>query len=68
MTKSKREGWYKGGKPTARAKADQIVALARNPVMPREKITLELGIGVASVVRIIIGSLAAERVERVLPS
>ena len=42
------EGKYKGRKPTARAKADDIVRLAGEGVK-REDIAARLGVGVASV-------------------
>ncbi len=49
---ARREGRYKGRKPTARAKADEVLALnARG--LTRQKIADELGIGVASVYRIL---------------
>ncbi len=50
IVKAKSEGKYKGRKPTARAKADEVVRLAGNG-LSREQIAKELGIGVASVYR-----------------
>jgi len=43
---------YKGRKPTARAKAPQVHAMAREG-KTREQIAKEIGIGVASVYRIL---------------
>jgi DNA invertase Pin-like site-specific DNA recombinase len=56
IAKAKGEGRYKGRKPTARAKADEIVRLASEG-MAREAIAAKLGVGVASVYR----ALAAAR-------
>ena len=50
IAKAKREGRYKGRKPTAMAKRDQIIGLAAAG-LTREKIAAQLGIGVASVYR-----------------
>ncbi|WP_026606040.1 recombinase family protein [Methylocapsa acidiphila] len=50
IAKAKGEGKYKGRAPTARAKADEIVALAAQG-KTREAIAKELGVGVASVYR-----------------
>ena len=52
IAKAKGEGKYKGRKPTARAKADDVVRLAGNG-LSREQIAKELGIGVASVYRVL---------------
>ncbi|HZH10644.1 MAG TPA: recombinase family protein [Microvirga sp.] len=52
IAKAKSEGKYKGRKPTARAKADEVVRLA-DTGMSREQIAKELGIGVASVYRVL---------------
>jgi DNA invertase Pin-like site-specific DNA recombinase len=52
IAKAKKEGRYKGRKPTAMAKADQVMALSEQG-MTRQKIADELGIGVASVYRIL---------------
>jgi DNA invertase Pin-like site-specific DNA recombinase len=56
IAKAVAEGKYKGRKPTARAKADDIVRLADEGVK-REDIAKRLNVGVASVYR----ALAAER-------
>jgi DNA invertase Pin-like site-specific DNA recombinase len=56
VQRAKREGKYKGRAPTARAKAKDIVKLAAEGVK-REEIAGRLGVGVASVYRV----LAAER-------
>jgi DNA invertase Pin-like site-specific DNA recombinase len=52
IAKAKGDGKYKGRKPTARAKADQIMALAANG-MTREAIAAQLDVGVASVYRVL---------------
>ena len=52
IAKAKREGRYKGRAPTARAKADQICRLATDG-LTRELIAAQLGIGVASVYRVL---------------
>jgi DNA invertase Pin-like site-specific DNA recombinase len=52
VAKAKAEGKYKGRKPTARAKSDQIVELDRKGIT-RERIAKQLGIGVASVYRVL---------------
>lgn len=60
VAKAKQEGRYKGRKPTARAKADEVVQLATAGVK-RADIAKRLDIGVASVYRI----LASERPQMV---
>ena len=52
IAKAKQEGRYKGRKPTARAKTDEVLAL-NDQGLTRQKIADELGIGVASVYRIL---------------
>jgi DNA invertase Pin-like site-specific DNA recombinase len=52
IAKAAAEGKYKGRKPTARAKADQVADLAAQGVT-RQDIAAQLGIGVASVYRIL---------------
>lgn len=52
IAQAKREGRYKGRKPTAMAKADEVLALNEKG-LTRQKIADELGIGVASVYRIL---------------
>jgi DNA invertase Pin-like site-specific DNA recombinase len=52
VAKAKAEGKYKGRKPTARAKSDQILELDRKG-LSRERIASQLGIGVASVYRVL---------------
>ena len=52
VQRAKREGKYKGRAPTARAKASEIVRLA-NDGMKREEIAKRLGVGVASVYRML---------------
>ena len=52
VAKAKAEGKYKGRKPTARAKSDQILKLDHQG-LSREGIATQLGIGVASVYRVL---------------
>ena len=52
IAKAKLEGKYKGRKATAKAKADQVHELT-NRGMTRQAVADELGIGVASVYRIL---------------
>lgn len=52
IAKAAAEGKYKGRKPTARAKATDVLKLAAGGVT-REKIAERLGIGIASVYRIL---------------
>jgi len=52
IAKAKKEGRYKGRKPTARAKSDNVMALNEQG-LTRQKIADELGISVASVYRIL---------------
>ncbi len=52
IAKAKKAGRYKGRQPTARAKTKEVLELARQG-MKREKIADQLGIGVASVYRIL---------------
>jgi DNA invertase Pin-like site-specific DNA recombinase len=52
IAKAKAEGKYKGRKPTARAQAEQVRALA-DEGMTRTAIAEQLGIGVASVYRVL---------------
>ncbi len=52
IAKAKAEGRYKGRKPTAREKADEIIRLAGEG-MTRQAIAEELGIGIASVYRVL---------------
>jgi len=52
IAKAKREGRYKGRKPTAMAKTDAVLAL-NDQGLTRQKIAEEVGIGVASVYRIL---------------
>lgn len=57
IAKAKSEGKYKGRKPTAMAKANQVVELSANG-LTREQVASRLGIGVASVYRILAASRA----------
>jgi len=58
IAKAASEGKYKGRKPTARAKADEIMRLTAEG-MTREAVAAQLGIGVASVYRILAERKAA---------
>jgi DNA invertase Pin-like site-specific DNA recombinase len=55
IRKAKGEGKYKGRAPTARAKAEEVGRLAKEGKLTREGIAKELGIGVASVYRVLAG-------------
>ncbi len=52
IAKARAEGRYKGRKPTAREKADEIIRLAGEG-LTRQAIAEELGIGIASVYRVL---------------
>jgi DNA invertase Pin-like site-specific DNA recombinase len=52
IAKAKEEGRYKGRTPTAMAKSDSVVALV-NSGMSKQKVADQMGIGVASVYRIL---------------
>ncbi len=52
IARAKAEGRYRGRKPTAKAKADEILKLVQDG-KKKQAIAIELGIGVASVYRII---------------
>ena len=58
IAKAKAAGAYKGRKPTARAKAAEVLRLASTGTT-REGIAQELGIGIASVYRILAAKRAA---------
>lgn len=58
IAKAKSEGRYKGRAPTARAKADDVRRLAAEG-MARQEIADRLGIGVASVYRVLAGARAS---------
>ncbi len=61
IAKAKAEGLYKGRKPTAMAKADEIKALAKGGMKPLE-IAKEVGVGKSSVYRILKESGALAKV------
>jgi DNA invertase Pin-like site-specific DNA recombinase len=61
VAKAKREGKYKGRAPTAMAKADEVRKLAADGGMTREAIAKQLGIGVASVYRVLRADAARAR-------
>jgi DNA invertase Pin-like site-specific DNA recombinase len=63
VQRAKREGKYKGRAPTARAKAADIVKLAGEGVK-REDIAARLGVGVASVYRVLAERKAAAQAKR----
>jgi DNA invertase Pin-like site-specific DNA recombinase len=63
VQRAKREGKYKGRAPTARAKAADIVKLAGEGVK-REDIAARLGVGVASVYRVLAERKAAALAKR----
>ena len=52
LAKAKEDGRYKGRKPTARAKADEVVKMTSEG-MTKQKIADDLSIGIASVYRIL---------------
>lgn len=52
IAKAKKEGKYKGRKATAQEKSDQVQDLTKKG-MTRQAVADELGIGVASVYRIL---------------
>src|SRR4051812_6645791 len=52
IAKAKAEGKFTGRKPTARAKSGEIIALAKQG-MSKEKIAKTVGVGVASVYRVL---------------
>ena len=64
IAKAKDEGKYKGRKPTARAKADDVLTLAAQG-KTREAIAKELKIGVASVYRVLASHQAPASIQRV---
>jgi DNA invertase Pin-like site-specific DNA recombinase len=53
IAKAKAEGRYKGRAPTARAKSAQVLELAKRSGITKEEIATTLGIGVASVYRVL---------------
>lgn len=58
IAKAKAEGKYKGRKPTAMAQSQQAIELVQGG-MTREAVAAQLGIGVASVYRILAATRAA---------
>ena len=66
VAKAKAEGKYKGRAPTARAKSAQVLELDRQG-MSRRRIADQLGIGVASVYRVLKAARANCRSRSVLP-
>jgi DNA invertase Pin-like site-specific DNA recombinase len=60
IAKAKGEGKYKGRKPTARARADEVIAL-RAQGLSMDAIATRLGIGKGSVVRLIKAAASSSR-------
>jgi DNA invertase Pin-like site-specific DNA recombinase len=60
IAKAKGEGKYKGRKPTARARADKVIAL-RAQGLSMDAIATRLGIGKGSVVRLIKAAASSSR-------
>ena len=67
IAKAKRDGKYRGRQPTARAKSDHVIKLASEGLQ-RAAIARQLGIGVASVYRIIAEARERPRVDQPQPS
>ena len=61
IAKAKREGRYQGRVPTARRQAIEIIRLKGAGVRPTE-IAVRLGIGRASVYRVLVGQNAGDQV------
>jgi DNA invertase Pin-like site-specific DNA recombinase len=66
IAKAKGEGKYKGRKATARAKTNDILRLATEG-MPRDEIATQLGIGTASVYRVLAEAKAKGAIRNVRP-
>ena len=60
IAKAKREGRYKGRVPTARRKSDEIIRLKEEGVRPSE-IASKLGVGRASVYRVLAAQAASDQ-------
>ncbi len=60
IERAKREGRYKGRKPTARAKTEEVLSLDSQG-LTRQKIADQAGIGVASVYRILKNDAASQK-------
>ncbi len=65
VARAKREGRYRGRKPTARAKTKEILKLAKDGC-PRAEIARKLRIGIASVYRILAENKAQGRAEMLI--
>lgn len=63
IAKAKKEGRYKGRKPTARAKTGEVMTL-NHKGLTKQKIADQLGIGVASVYRILKANTEPKRSRR----
>jgi len=64
IARAKAEGKYKGRAPTARSKSEQIIQLVRTTEMSREEIARKVGVGVASVYRVLRAAAGATPVAR----
>ena len=64
IARAKAEGKYKGRAPTARSKSEQIIQLVRTTEMSREEIARKVGVGVASVYRVLRAAAGATQVAR----
>ena len=64
IARAKAEGKYKGRAPTARSKSEQIIQLARTTEMSREEIARKVGVGVASVYRVLRAAAGATQIAR----
>jgi DNA invertase Pin-like site-specific DNA recombinase len=64
IARAKAEGKYKGRAPTARSKSEQIIQLVRTTEMTREEIARKVGVGVASVYRVLRAAAGATQVAR----
>jgi DNA invertase Pin-like site-specific DNA recombinase len=64
VAKAKQDGKYKGRKPTARAKAAEVIRLDAEGFQ-RTEIAERLGIGVASVYRVLADAKATARDQKI---
>jgi DNA invertase Pin-like site-specific DNA recombinase len=66
IARAKAEGKYKGRAPTARSKSEQIIQLVRTTEMTREEIARKVGVGVASVYRVLRAAAGATQIASAL--
>ena len=66
IAKAKQAGRYKGRKPTAMAKTDEVLTLNAQG-LTRQKIAEQLGIGVASVYRILKNHTTPKKTRKKVP-